>query len=45
MLGAGMDSVQIAVAFVVVAVLTFLFVLAEMSKYGKHPRTARRRFW
>jgi hypothetical protein len=45
MLGARMDSFQIAVGFVVVAVLTFLFVVGEMSKYGKHPPNARRRFW
>jgi hypothetical protein len=40
-----MERFQNAVAFFLVVILTFLFVLAETSKFSKHSPNFRRRLW
>jgi hypothetical protein len=40
-----MESFQTAVAFVLIVILTFLFVSSEASKYGNRSPILRRRLW
>jgi hypothetical protein len=43
--GGVIESFQTAVAFVLIVILTFLFVSSEASNYGKRSPTLRRRLW
>jgi hypothetical protein len=40
-----MESFQTAVAFVLVVILTFLFVFSGASKYGEPSPAFRQRLW
>jgi hypothetical protein len=40
-----MDALEKAVAYVLVVVLMFLFVVGETSKYDRRSPKLRRRFW
>jgi hypothetical protein len=40
-----MESFQTAVAFVLIVILTFLFVFSGASKYGERSPKFRRRLW
>jgi hypothetical protein len=40
-----MDDLEMAVAYVLVVLLMFLFVISGRSKYRRHSPNLRRRFW